>query len=420
MRISQPCHGLALWLLFSPVAVLQAQAPLGLRAAIERAREVSPARRSALAEVTAALAAERQAGAMPNPALSGDLERTTHDDDRNVVTTVRLAQPLDIWGARSARREAAALRRQAAEATLAGVESDLDVDVVRAWAGGVAAAQRAALAARVTAAFDTALRVSAERLGAGDVSGYSHRRLQLEAARYAVWQAEAQLQADAARRALAVLVDSSGAPSFRLPDSLRIHPLAPDSARFASAALRPAVRAAAFTAASAEQAAAVVARERIPVPTVVGGYKAEQMPGAEATWTGFVAGLSFPLPLWDRRSATRDAAVAVGEASRWQAAAVEREATRDLATALEEVRTIEAQSGQLGQRLGLEARRALEALQVSWREGEITLLEWLDGVRAWHDAFDAYATLQAERLLRRANLARAAGLPAAELLTEVP
>ena len=112
MRISQKRHGLALWFLLSPVAV-QAQSPMGLGAAMQRAREVSPVRRAALAEVTAARAAERQAGAMPNPALSGDLERTTRDDDRSVVTTVRLAQPLDIWGARSARRETTALRRQA-------------------------------------------------------------------------------------------------------------------------------------------------------------------------------------------------------------------------------------------------------------------------------------------------------------------
>ncbi|HEX9164572.1 MAG TPA: TolC family protein, partial [Gemmatimonadales bacterium] len=325
-----------------------------------------------------------------------------------------------IWGARSARSVVAALRRQAAEATLAVVEADLDVDVVRAWTGTVAATQRAGLAGRVVAAFDTALRVSAERLGAGDVSGYSHRRLQLEAARYAAWQAEAQLQADAARRTLANLIDSGAAPTLRLPDSLSVPPLAPDSARFVSAALRPTVRAAALAAASEEQAVTVVARERIPVPTVVGGFKSEQVPGDPDTWTGFVAGLSFPLPLWDRRAAAREAAVATGEAARWQATATAREAARDLAMALEEVRTVELQSGQLGQRLGLEARRALEALQISWREGEITLLEWLDGVRAWHDAFDAYATLQAERLLRRANLARAAGLSVTELLTEVP
>src|SRR5512139_1803895 len=149
MRISQQRHCLALWLLFSPMSVLQAQSPMGLGAAMQRARDVSPTRRSALAEVAAARAAERQAGAMPNPALSGDLERTTQDDDRNVVTTVRLAQPLDIWGARAARRETAALRRQAAEAILVAVEADLDVEVVRAWTLTVAAAQRAALAGRV-------------------------------------------------------------------------------------------------------------------------------------------------------------------------------------------------------------------------------------------------------------------------------
>jgi cobalt-zinc-cadmium efflux system outer membrane protein len=205
-----------------------------------------------------------------------------------------------------------------------------------------------------------------------------------------------------------------------LPDSLRVSPIVLDTTRFASPANRATVRAAALAAASAGQAATVVAKERIPVPTVVGGYKAEQVPGDAATWTGFVAGLSIPLPLWDRRAAARDAAVATGEAARWQAAAAERDATRELALALQEVATAEAQSAQLEPRLGPDARRALEALQIAWREGEISLLEWLDGVRAWHEAFDTYAALQAERIIRRANLARAAGLPVAELLTEVP
>jgi hypothetical protein len=57
---------------------------------------------------------------------------------------------------------------------------------------------------------------------------------------------------------------------------------------------------------------------------------------------------------------------------------------------------------------------------VAWREGELSLLEWLDGVRAWHDAFAALATIQAERLIRQAALAAAAGRPVTQTLMEAP
>jgi cobalt-zinc-cadmium efflux system outer membrane protein len=402
------------------MALAQAQGPVDLGAALQRAREVSPARRAALADVQAARAAERQAGAFPNPTLSGDVEHTTGDGDRNVVTTFRLAQPLDIWGARSARREVVALQREAAETALSAVEADLDLAVVQAWTSAVASAERAVRGSRVLAAFDTAIRISARRLAEGDLSGYDHRRLQLEAARYAGWQMQVHRDAEAARRALVLLIDSLPRAAVLVPDSLAIAPTAIDSTRFATPAIRADVRAAGLLAASAAQAATTVAKERIPVPTVVGGYKREQMPGDPDAWQGFVAGLAIPLPLWDRRAAAVDAATAAGEAARWRATRAEREVAHDLAVALQDARTVEAQSELLRQRLGTDARMALESLQLAWREGEISLLEWLDGVRAWHEAFDAYTTLQSERLVRRAILARAAGLPVADLLNEVP
>jgi outer membrane protein TolC len=48
---------------------------------------------------------------------------------------------------------------------------------------------------------------------------------------------------------------------------------------------------------------------------------------------------------------------------------------------------------------------------VAYREGEISLLEWLDTIRAYHEAESAYADLRSEYITRRAALERATGAP---------
>lgn len=390
--------------------------------ALARARGISPTVRAAASAAAAAREAERQARAFPNPTLSADLERTTRDGLDNTVSSFRLAQPLDLWGTRAHQHEAAALRREAAEAALLAAETALDTAVVRAWAGAGAAGERVSLLERVVAAFDSAERVSRARLEADDVSGYSHRRLRLEAARYAAAQAEARLELDRFRRTLIRLLRQPGdTGSLVLPSHLSVRPWQPDLAELrAGLAQRPDLRVAELTAASQAATAEAVARSRIPVPVLIGGYKAEQVPGESRSYTGFVAGLALPIPLWDRRAGARGEAEAEVERSQWEAEAGRRAAAGELDLAWEALRTANGQAEALSARLDADAALALNALAVAWREGELSLLEWLDGVRAWHDAFAALVTIQAERLIRQAALAAAAGRPVTQTLMEAP
>ena len=53
---------------------------------------------------------------------------------------------------------------------------------------------------------------------------------------------------------------------------------------------------------------------------------------------------------------------------------------------------------------------ALSAAQVAYAEGEISLVEWLDAVRAYHEAEATFASLRAESLIRRAALERVVGM----------
>jgi len=72
-------------------------------------------------------------------------------------------------------------------------------------------------------------------------------------------------------------------------------------------------------------------------------------------------------------------------------------------------RAAELQLITLRPQLGAEAAAALRAAETAYGEGEITLVEWLDAVRAYQEAEASFAALQAEYIIQRAALERAVG-----------
>jgi cobalt-zinc-cadmium efflux system outer membrane protein len=161
--------------------------------------------------------------------------------------------------------------------------------------------------------------------------------------------------------------------------------------------------------------ARLVARERFPVPSIAAGYKGERVrSGATApslSLSGFLVGFSMPLPLFDRRAG----AIAAADASARQASAegdaLQRRIAREIADAAGALRSADAERTLLLPYVGDEARLALRAVQAAFAEGEITLAEWLDAVRAWQETELALLTLDTDIALRRVALARALGLP---------
>lgn len=417
----------AIWATTIPVAILRGQDPtrapsasiadpLTLSEAREAARRVSPELAAAREAMSAAAARERQAGAFPNPTLSYQREQTSGVGQTNSQNIASVDQPIEIGGQRSARRVAARLRRELAEARFAAAQAQIDYDVTRAYALAVAADRHATLARQATDVFVRARNVSQTRLVGGDVSGYAHRRIRLEAARYAGLLAEALLTRHTARLGLASLIasapDSLGDAEMVLDDSVATVPFVPtaDSLRALAARNHPELRAATLEARAAVADARLASRERIPVPIISGGLKNEQVVGG-GQFNGFVAGVSLPLPLWDRRSGAIEAANAEARREVAELEVVRRRVAREIGEAAESYRVVGDQLELLRSQLGVESIAALGAAQMAYAEGEISLVEWLDAVRAYQEAESSYATLRAESLIRLAALERAVGTP---------
>ena len=295
-------------------------------------------------------------------------------------------------------------------ARLAAAEAAVEYETARRFAVVLAAGRRAELAAGAAEQFRRAVRVLEERLAGGDVSGYEVRRIRLEAARYVALSAQASLEE---RQAITSLQEILGTVPLAVAPLSRVDAtelaLAPDSVAAMSLVRSADLRAAALELEAAAADARVLARERVPTPTLTAGFKQEHTDARDAA-AGFIAGIALTLPFWDRRGAAVDAAEAEARRVAAELDAARHRVAREARSTLEAAQRADEQAAALAAALGAEADAAMHAAEVAYAEGEITLLEWLDAVRAYQEAETAHAVVLAESFIQRAALERLLGI----------
>ncbi len=391
--------------------------PLTLTEARALARLGHPAIKAAHQDVEATVGLERQSGAFPNPTVSFAREQTSVNGGTNWQNIAVFGQPIEIGGQRGARQAAARHRRTAAEARLAAAEAQIDFEVGRAYALAVAADYRVARTAEAADVFSRAREIGAERLAQGDISGYEYRRIALEAGRYAALQAEMMLARHAARLSLATLLAPSSdsisifAAEMQLVESIATVPIDEplDSLIAFAFQRRPDLRAAGFEVDASVADMRLASRQAVPTPTVAMGFKNERAATDLGVSNGFTLQVSLPLPLWDRRRGATDAARAVSQKVEAEREDLRRNVAREVEHAWRMLAAATEQLDLLRPLLGADARLALQAAGTAYAEGEISLVEWLDAVRAYHEAQSSFATLQTDHVIRLMTLERAVG-----------
>jgi outer membrane protein, heavy metal efflux system len=363
--------------------------------------------RLARTEAAEAAALARQAAAYPNPTVMGSHEPLSDGDLRYSESYLNLSQRLEWPGTRSARQDAASRAAAAATARLAADSARLVFEVRRAYIDATRAEGTERLLARVAEVFLEGDRSAEERHAAGDISLYDRRRIRVERARYETHLAEAALEATAARRYLATLVDPTGRDLELAPaEPLTGVPPAIAAERALELALtrRGEVRAAGAALESARAAASVERRERIPDLTATGGYKT-QSDGL----TGAFLGLSLPLPLWDRRGGAVEAAEARVAAAEYRLALARRQVENDVRHALDAYASLARRAELVGSWATDEVTDLLEIARVAYLEGEMELIELLDAAEALREAQAAEARLRADLWTGYFDVERAVG-----------
>jgi cobalt-zinc-cadmium efflux system outer membrane protein len=358
----------------------------------------------------------RQARAFPNPIADLSREPLSRGNQSYTETYLNLSQRFEVSGERGARGETADWHLVAAEALVRADSARLVFMVKRAFVEAEMTEDHLAVTEQAVQVFREGERNAAIREAEGDISFYDLQRLRLERMRYENLVAEADLAASVARRELALLVLPAAGGFFEtarqeIGPGDRIETLPAESVLDVSfdafervISRRPEV-AAADAEVQANQAGERLARAvRIPDITATGGYK-RQSDG----FSGAFLGLSFPLPLFDRRSGEIETAGVRVRAAEERRVLTRRRIEVDLGNAIEAYRSLRDRSALLEGNSLAASPNILDIAQVAYDAGEMTLVELLDAADALRNARMAEARLGADLWIAVYDLERAMG-----------
>lgn len=375
---------------------------LTLEQALEEAEARSPAVIAARAAVQGAEARIRQAGFRTNPELSVEVENFAGSGNlsgfRGTETTVAVNQRLDIGGRRQARLAVARAELAAQQLRLDIARADLAQAVRQQFANAVTARERLRLAEANEQRARELARVANTLVEAGREPPLRGLRARSAAAQATAELASAQAEERASRGTLASLFGVSTPPAGVTGALLDLQPRTIDPAQSLDVRLADAERLGAEAALRQE----IVARTLDPAVGL--GVRHVRELGDVA----LVAGLSVPLPLFDRNQGNIAAAranVRAAEARREGALAT---ATVRVRNALTTVGAAQARVEALERAAIPEAAEALRLTQLSYRAGKASLLELLDAQNAFASAQGALIDARLAQAQATAELGRVA------------
>lgn len=377
-------------------------ANLTLEQALSEAEARSPAVLAARAAVQAAEARIRQAGFRTNPELSVEVENFAGSGElsgfRGTETTVAVNQRLDIGGRRQARVSVARAELFAQQLRLDIARADLAQAVRQQFASAVTARERLRLAeANEQRARDLA-GVANTLVDAGREPPLRGLRARSAAAQAAAELASAQAEEKATRGNLASLFGVSAPPESVAGGLLDLQPRTIDPAQSLDVRLADAE----LVAAEATLRQETVARTLDPAVGL--GVRHIRELGDVA----LVAGVSMPLPVFDRNQGNIEAAranVRAAEARREGALATTAVRVRN---AINNAEAAQARVEALERAAVPEAAEALRLAQLSYQAGKTSLLELLDAQDAFSSAQAALIDARLAQATATAELGRAA------------
>jgi cobalt-zinc-cadmium efflux system outer membrane protein len=388
---------------------LEPTGELTLRQALGLALLYNPELAAFSWEVRVKEAQALQAGLWPNPELAVELENFAGSGNfagfDAAESTVSLSQLIELGGKRALRRSAGALEGQLAGWDYETRRLDLLTATTQAFVQVLTTQERLALATGLARLAERIQQSVADRVEAGKVSPVERRRAQITLAGARLAEGRVRLELTAARQALSARWGSA-APAFSrvagslsevraVPPMKRLAPLVahnPDVARWEDEQRQRS------TGLELERANAVP-----DLSVFVGGRQLR-----ESDESALVAGISIPLPIFDRNQGGIAAARAALSQARQQGRAAHDQALTALAESYQRLVAAHDQAQALKDEILPMAEEVLAAAELGYREGKFGLLDVLDAQHTFFetkgqqlDALSAYHQARAavERLI---------------------
>ncbi|WP_460418910.1 TolC family protein [Pseudomonas sp. microsymbiont 2] len=354
-------------------------------------------------EIGIAEGERRQAGLMPNPELSWEVEDTRRDTS---TTTVTLSQALELGGKRGARIEVAEAGQAVARLELERQRNGLRADVIQAFHAALRAQTALELAQQSQALTERGLRVVDGRVRAGQSSPVEATRAQVQLAQAQAAVRRAQTERSVAWQALARLTGSAQAGFDRLDSAA----LSPGPAPRAEQLLAKVEQTAEWRLAAAqiERGDASLGSEkaqRIPNLTVSLGSQYSREDRERVN----VVGLSMPLPLFDRNQGNVLAAARRADQARDLRNAVELRLRSDTRSALDQWATAMGEVQAYDRTILPSAQQAVDTATRGFEMGKFAFLDVLDAQRTLIEARGLYLEALAQATDARAQVERIYG-----------
>jgi cobalt-zinc-cadmium efflux system outer membrane protein len=363
-------------------------------------------------EVRAREAALLQAGALPNPSVSLELEDFAGSGEFNGVesaqTTLLLGQLIELGGKRAARIEVARADRDLAAWDYEVRRIDALVRTAGAFVDVLAAQERHRLAEEAVELARSMRGVATRRLRAGIASPADEIRAGVQVDVAEVEREHTEHGLATARQALAALWGGETPRFERAEGELERLPVVPVAAELAQR-LEGSPSVARWQAVLAQREAlrAKAKSERVPDVTLRAGPR--RLSGPEDT--ALVVGVSLPLPLWNRSRGS----IAEAEHRLAKVAAETRTARVRTATELAAARVgLEAASEEaslLRTRVLPGTERAVEVLRRGYEQGRFAQIEVIDAERARLAAREQYLEALTEAHHSAQQIERLTGVP---------
>lgn len=363
----------------SPSFANEATRALTLKAALQRALALNPRLTAAEREVGIATGRRIQAGAIPNPEVSFELDNAFGSNEyagtRMAETTLQLSQLIELGGKRSARIAAGTAEVDSAYWQRQATRLEIASETATAFVTVLAAQRRVQIYDIQIAGLDRVTPLLQRRVEAGASSPAEVARAQVAIDLVRVERERAKTALATARRDLAVLMGDR-VPRFASVVGQLAAVGRPPAFQTVLTAIDGNPQLMRWTAVRAQREAELLTARLKPIPDVrlSGGWRHYRETGDNAVRLG----ISIPLPVWDQN---RGDIIAAEE--NLQKGQAERDINRQALIVLAG-RSYDAIQGALAELSLLRnsvipnSRKAVDGIEGGYSQGRFSLIEVLD------------------------------------------
>jgi cobalt-zinc-cadmium efflux system outer membrane protein len=389
--------------------------PLGRVEVIERVKRENTSALAARHRLSASRAAVVAAGVWPNPNVSATALFLTHGavTGGNQEFTVSVDQVVPVAGQVGLRKDVARGYSSAEERAYAATLWQLVEDARVAYVDLQRAQARARVVRAGLADLSRVESIVETRSAAGATSPYDRVRVGVERSRMEARVASAEAETVTARAALAQAIGKSvDARTVAADDDLDDVTSAPadvDALVRRALAQRPEVGSARARTDASELRVSLLRRQYVPSPDLSVGYaRYVDVPGV-GNGGAVLAGVSFPVPLFDHGQGTVDRGLAEAAEERARKEGVELAVRREVEGAAGVLAVRAAAWKKFKETVQADVEKLRTTAELSYREGRASILELLDAYNAYVDAQERRIDLQAGAARAALDLDRALG-----------